>query len=155
MNADDEEDMEEDERIVENDEEILSETSPHLPIQADQSSRNYCVVCKLEEPWRRDSGLLDGKGCHARCSSNLAVCNQCGIHAHSVNVNSDRKILKLDCFRGMTCFEILHSHECEGLWHLQQRVRNTSARESTGQRCEHVVRSRSYNVTRSHPMYKK
>ena len=100
-------------------------------------------------------GLLDRKGCHAGHASNLAVCNQCGIHAHSVNVNSDRKILKLDCFQGMTCFEILHSHECKGLWHLQPRVRNISARESTGQRCEHVVRSRSYNVTRSHPMYKK
>ena len=92
--------------------------SMHVPLRANTKERPYCRVCKLEETLRKSVGLRYEKDGNSRHQKGMAVCSceSCGLHAHSIIMNIDRKIFRLEVFENMTCFDIAHSDECIGLW---------------------------------------
>ena len=84
--------------------------------------------------------MKDLRGKHARRQDYLSVCSHedCGLYAHTTMMDHDRKILAMPYFVGMTCFQIVHSEECRGLWTIIGAQKMTV----------------SYSVNRSHRLYK-
>ena len=83
--------------------------------------------------------------------------SNCKVHAHSAVMDHDCKILKMNCFQGMTCFEIPHSEECRGLWIPKQTEDVQATRnlpDDGGAIFTRIVRGCSYSITRTHPIYK-
>ena len=70
-------------------------------------------------------------------------------YAYTVRVNMDSEILNLDCFRGKTCFATAHSQEYRGLWNEMTHTGENVFRGNT------TVRGKTYDISRSHPIYKK
>ena len=137
----------------------IERNESHSPIISTKKQRNYCVVCKLEETWRKVANKKDSTGKHSRRQCHMSVClsSNCKLHAHSAVMDHDRKILEIDCFQGMTCFEILHSEECRGLWIPKQSEDVDATRnlpDDGGAIFTRRVRGCSYSVTRTHPIYK-
>ena len=93
----------------------------------------------------------DGKkgNAHNQISMAVSSCSTCVLHAHTVWVNKDREILNLDCFCGKTCFKFSHSQECRGLCNEMTHAGENVFRGNT------TVRGKTYDVSRSHPIYKK
>ena len=80
----------------------------HVPVVV--SSNNRCVVCRLEHIMDEKIG---GRGM-TRC---VARCVRCGVLAHPyMPTDSNREIHKLECFQGMSCFQIAHSKEGRDIW---------------------------------------
>ena len=69
-----------------------------------------CMVCRMEYNWKHELGQNG-------MASGCAECSKCGTSAHSsVVVDSNRIIHTLPQFRGMTCFEIMHSEDGRQMW---------------------------------------
>lgn len=131
----------------------------HIPKGAKKADRNYCVVCKLEEKWRKEEGKKDQLNKSSRSQDHMVVCEECQLHAHNVVVDHDRKIFELEQFRGKSCWEIMHSSHCKGLWKMSNRVGGMAERKLPGS--EHdgsarpvSVKAQSYAPRRSHAIYK-
>ena len=138
---------------------ISVSNSGHIPTSVRSVDRKYCVVCKLEEVWRREAGKKDDRGKNSRCQDHMVQCsnNDCQLCAHSMPTGNDRKIFQMECFQGKSCYEIAHSEECKGLWkplvdgEVIFRTTNSS-NDSDGN--IRVVKAPSCAVNRSHGMYK-
>ena len=78
--------------------------------------RKACSVCQLEvTSMNPDLGLAGVK-------ANVSICDTCGCSAHaSVQIDSNRRIHQLDMFRGLSCFEIMHTEEGLAIWPMRQR----------------------------------
>lgn len=142
--------------------------SGHTPMHIESAERHCCVVCKLEEVWRKEDGLKDPRTKNARCQKFLAGCShkECQVIAHVIPMDHDRKIFKMTAFRGLSCYEIAHSEQCRGLWATSSKFLCTTVMGGvtkerkvlaiakgdndvdTGQ-----VKFPSYSVKRSHPIY--
>ena len=87
-----------------------------------------CAVCKLE--FNMDENL--GQGSLAK---KVVKCGLCRIPAHPTvqGANSNRHIHKLDQFKGMSCFAIVHSEEGQKIWLPKPggKVRYSVSRKST------------------------
>jgi len=82
-------------------------THAHWPKKAPNQSR--CVVCELDSNYLKyAAGVMDNAHC---CTA-----PNCQRIAHDVLLASPRKIHDLRAFRGMTCFEILHSNISKSVW---------------------------------------
>jgi hypothetical protein len=72
------------------------------------------LVCRLE------SSLSGGKVGEAGIKRNLCRCSECHVTVHNHIIDDPtRKLHGMECFKGMTCFEIMHvpkEHEGHGLW---------------------------------------
>jgi hypothetical protein len=81
----------------------------HLPISSKAKTR--CMVCRLETYWSK--GLRQDK-----LTKNVATCSCCGVHAHvCIPIESQkRQIHKLDIFKNMSCFDIMHSRVGYEIW---------------------------------------
>ena len=89
--------------------------SEHQPIPADNSMKQNkarCTVCRLETYLNPDDVSEAG------LKRNLVKCACCFVTAHNHVVQDDgmRKIHGFQCFKGMTCFDILHTEEGRALW---------------------------------------
>ena len=89
--------------------------SEHQPIPAENSLKQNkvrCSVCRLETYINPDTVSEAG------LKRNLVKCACCHVTAHNHVVEGDenRKIHTFECFKGMTCFDILHTDEGRPLW---------------------------------------
>lgn len=121
----------------------------HVPLGINKGSRSYCAVCKLEEKWRKEDGKKDMYGKNSRCQQYLALCSKacCLIPAHTIAVEHERKLFKMEGLEGLSCFEIAHSPVCKGLWRTSTKAGKTTTRQHK------KVRAVTYSVRRSHPVY--
>ena len=90
----------------------------HSPDLADKQQRLYCLVCKLDDPMRKAKGLKDKYNLNSRTRSCLYSCSNesCYVQAHAMKVKHDRKIFQMECFHGMSCFDIAHTDAGKSLW---------------------------------------
>ena len=143
---------------IDEDSDSSSEQDGHIPKGAVKADRNCCVVCKLEEGWRKDEGKQDIRGKTSRSQDHMVVCEECQLHAHNVVVDHDRKIFQLEQFKGKSCWDIMHSADCKGLWKMSNRVGEMAERKLAGSDDESTrqvsVKAQSYAPKRSHPIYK-
>lgn len=101
----------------------------HRPIPAQKKSR--CIVCRLETFWSKELGE---KG----LCQNVCKCKECGVLAHTtLFTNSQRKIHQVAAFRGLTCFEIVHTQVGKEIWRENGRRQHShqilqTIRESYG-----------------------
>lgn len=79
----------------------------HIPVAAAPNVR--CVVCRLEQKWIPG---LTGKG----ITRGVARCACCKITAHPYVPAVLHQIHKLPKFKGLSCFEIVHSKEGREIW---------------------------------------
>ena len=127
----------------------------HMPVAAVRSDRSRCIVCSMEEGWRKKAGLKDSRGKNSRTQNALAVCScaQCAVAAHTIPMGHDRKIFEDDRFVGMSCWDIAHSSECKGIWPVTESAGGkTVRRDSVFDLNE--VKAVSYMVKRSHTIVK-
>ena len=102
----------------------LHSKTPTLPDQhkpVPNKSRGRCMVCKLELSMNKPLGE---KG----LASHVADCEdkECVVRAHWAQLpDSNRKIHTLPEFSGMTCFEIAHSRNAQGMWSLRPTKKTT------------------------------
>ena len=135
-------------------------TDRHTPMPAVASERNRCMVCKqLEEKWRKEDGLKDARGMNCRSQKHMVVCACCQLAAHGVPMSHDRKIFDIPELEGMSCFSIAHSEFCKGLWSVSSNIVEVFPRNVPGASQDTVpdsneVMTRSYEVKRSHQVYK-
>jgi hypothetical protein len=108
----------------------------HKPLCQDNTKKKNkakCAVCRLESS-------LSG-GSKAGLKRNLCRCSECNVTVHNYIVDDPaRKLQAMECFQGMTCFEIMHvpkDHEGYGLWGF------------TGKENEPAI------AQRTHPLYRK
>jgi len=103
----------------------------HLPMNAPVKSR--CVVCKLDANLakRGETGVMD----------NTHTCSDpnCDRIAHNGFLSDCRKIHGLDVFKGMTCFEIIHSKIGREVWAYKGTSLVTGKRKSYSVNYSHVV----------------
>ena len=132
-----------------------SQQNSHKQQPADKGTRNYCVVCRLEENWRREKGEKDDYGKNARCQDHMVKCldTSCQLYAHNVAVDHSRRIFQLEPFIGKSCWDIAHSDECKGLWKISGRA-GESVERSSGSGDVQEVKAQSYSVVRTHNIYK-
>ena len=123
----------------------------HIPVPAVASDRRHCIVCKMEEGWRRKAGLKDVRGMNSRSQNAMAVCScaQCAVVAHTLPMGHDRKIFQDERFVGMSCWEIAHSSECKGIWSVTESAGGSSVRRDGNE-----VKAKSYSMKRSHQIVK-
>ncbi|CAB9519499.1 unknown protein [Seminavis robusta] len=89
-----------------------------LPQKASRANTR-CSVCRLEQQWVKSLGE---KG----MTSDVATCSDCGVSAHAVVLtDSNRQIHQLHQFRGLSCFQIMHSVEGYQLWKRTTKGRNS------------------------------
>jgi hypothetical protein len=89
--------------------------SEHRPVAAMEvpgKSKKRCTVCRLE--CYIDKAKVKEKGLR----KNIVQCSCCHIIAHNFVVKNDpvRKIHSFQPFKGLTCFDIIHSKEGFELW---------------------------------------
>jgi len=104
-----------------------SDISSHVPgdINPVCQKRVYCTVCKTEGHIARRSKSDVKIFPHTRRA--LAYCSKCKLHAHT----SVFALSKYQCITGLegkSCFEILHSETCIGMWSTVSEDRVTTAR---------------------------
>ena len=86
--------------------------------------RPHCAVCKLESNlWAR---AKYGK-CPSRSQRALAFCAECGIYGHT-SVNENSKFQEIPELRGKSCYDIIHSDFCNGLWNNSGKRRTVSTK---------------------------
>ena len=87
--------------------------------------RNYCKICSIERTLMQMYELKDSKGEGSeRDQKHLSYCRKCNAYAHTSKNASKRLIFQLGEFQNMSCFEILHSKECKGLYHMPSQCTN-------------------------------
>jgi Transposase IS4 len=107
----------------------------HLAMEMKTSGGSRCIVCRLE----CSKGLNSQLG-EVGLKASLSECAKCLVTAHNtVFRDSTRQIHRMDRFKNMTCFQILHSMEGLELWPMRQPLNHTK-----GPRC----------LKTSHPIYK-
>ena len=96
----------------------------HDPLRVNPTDCNHCVVCKLEEPWRKEEKKKDQRASNARTQTHLPICSHkiFQLCAHPVPMNRDRNIFKICPFQDLTCFEIAHSIYFDGLWSITKKA---------------------------------
>ena len=119
---------------------LIDDLHGHVPIPANHHERLRCAVCKLEEGWMKVCGMKANYGQGSRQQRHMAVCSLCGISAHSLRVEWERKIHIIEPLAKMSCFQIAHSSYCTGLW------------TTRGQEVETFMRA-CYYVNTSHQVY--
>ena len=77
--------------------------------------RIYCTVCKAEGNVARRSECEIKISPHSK--TGLAYCNKCKLYAHS-SVCFESKCQSIPGLHGKSCFEILHSESCNGMWSM-------------------------------------
>ena len=114
--------------VIPTDSEIpsLASHSPNHDLKVIKECRPHCAVCKMEHNIAKRS--VGGK-CHSRCKRALAFCEVCGIYAHTT-VDTNSRLQKIPELAGKSCFEILHSNCCKGLWDLTARRRTVSTKHN-------------------------
>ena len=135
----------------------------HVPTAMNAGTRYPCVVCNLEEGWRKKAGLKDAYGSSARSQKSMVRCasEDCQLVAHVGPVKCNRNIFTFPCFEGMNCFDIMHSEECKGLWQIGKHKGEMTIRTVKGNEGEeelllpdwHQIKKQSYHVNWSHPLY--
>ncbi len=122
-------------------------TQMHMPkiLDANSPKQPYCDICKLEIPFRDACGVKDQRGKSARCKNMLVKCDTCGIIAHGVVSDLDRKILSFPEFRGKSCFEIAHMKDCAGLFHTLQANNTTTHKQQISQLSSHPILHRLWD----------
>ena len=96
---------------------VLTNTSPvrvdctHEPHHFKTSNvvKPFCSVCRTEEH-------IGKKSCGSFSKGTLAYCKQCNLFAHRGIPRENSEWHNLPDLSGKTCFEIMHSNCCEGLW---------------------------------------
>ncbi|MHA7927748.1 MAG: hypothetical protein ACX936_21325, partial [Marinobacter sp.] len=114
----------------------------HVPVELQFGSKRRCVVCRLESVYLKEeeTTVSDGKSHHERGNyRKVCKCAQCGVcaHSHIPDGRYRRVIHDLDEFKGLTCFDIVHSPEGTSIW-----PRNMDG----------VHQTKRYNVVREHPV---
>ena len=134
------------ENIILSNHQTLS-TQMHTPkiLDANSPKRPYCDICKLEIPFRDACGVKDQRGKSARCKNMLVKCDTCGIIAHGVVSDLDRKILSFPEFRGKSCFEIVHMKDCAGLFHTLQANNTTTHKRQISRLSSHPILHRLWD----------
>jgi len=92
-----------------------TDISSHVPEEINPvcQKRVYCTVCKTEGNIARHSKSDVKIFPHTKRA--LAYCTKCQLHAHTSVFN----LFKYQCMPGLegkSCFEILHSETCNGMW---------------------------------------
>ena len=125
----------------------------HSPDLVNKQQRLYCMVCKLEEPMRMRRGLRDKYNQNSRTQNCLCSCSNesCYVQAHSMKMKHDRKIFQMECFHGMSCFDIAHSDAGQSLWQKRDNIGKNSTRTRGSNELE--VYLPTYSVKVSHPLY--
>ena len=96
--------------------------------------KQECSVCVMESRWlQMETGKSQRKGLR----SQVVKCKECGVVAHSGCTLYPRKIHELQQFKGLSCFNIMHTPEGFQIWYRCGSDR------------------KSYSVCRSHPTYTK
>ena len=87
----------------------------HVPQNSSDlcQKRIYCTVCKTEGNVAKRSECETNISPHSK--KGLAYCNKCKLHAHT-SICFDSKYQVLQGLYGKSCFEILHSETCNGMW---------------------------------------
>jgi hypothetical protein len=88
----------------------------HQPIPAWHQDRIRWTVCKLEERWvaRRKMKKDYGEGLSQQ--QHISIYSMCGISVHSLPVSWTQQIFNVQALKGSSCFQIVHSEHCVGLW---------------------------------------
>ena len=135
--------------------ETSSQLNSHTQQPATKGTRNYCVVCRLEEGWRKEKGEKDEYGKNSRCQDHMVKCldTNCQLYAHNMPVAHDRRIFQLEPFVGKSCWDIAHSDECKGLWKISGRAGESVERSSRSGDVQEV-KAQSYSLVRTHKIYK-
>jgi translation initiation factor 1 (eIF-1/SUI1) len=107
----------------------------HRPVNIKDDKNSRCMVCRIEN--NINPKEVDAKGLR----TNLVKCACCGVTAHNYIVEEDstRRIHKVGCFAGMTCFDIMHARQGFAMW---KRNEDDSSKRS------------SAHLIVSHPIYK-
>ena len=80
----------------------------HVPQKPNGQVR--CAVCMLEYHWDNSLGMSGVR-------SNVAECKKCGVIAHMFPVQrSNRMIHTLQVFKGLSCFDIMHTKLGSEIW---------------------------------------
>ena len=85
-----------------------------------------CMICSMEESVRNKVFSCSPVASKGRKQSRrvkfLAKCTNpfCDVVVHTCNPE-ESTILKLSTFQGLSCFEIAHTNECNGLFYKIQR----------------------------------
>ena len=79
--------------------------------------RPHCAVCKLESNLRERAKYSKMS---SRSQRALAYYGLCKLSAHT-SVNETSKLHKIPELSGKTCYEIMHSNFCNGLWSIGKR----------------------------------
>jgi len=86
--------------------------------------RPRCAVCKMENNIREkvNLSLFNARNCWL-----LAFCFSCDLYGHS-SVKVESKLHNFPELLGKTCFEIMHSDYCKGLWIRGVKRRSVSTK---------------------------
>jgi len=77
----------------------------------------------------------------------MAVCSVCGITAHALPVQWNRRIFNFESIHGLSCFQIAHHKFCYGLW-IPKGIENLRSL-----RRGRVIKRQCYRVSLKHPIY--
>ena len=111
-------------------EEVQEEHDVHLASydwRDDSNKRPHCAVCKMEHNLAVKANGGKWVSTNSRNHRALAFCKICGIYAHTTK-NTTSKMNEIPELNGMTCFDILHSHSCKGLWDMNTKRRTVSTK---------------------------
>jgi len=98
-------------------------------------TKSRCVVCKLDANLARrgETGVMD--------NTHTCTQNDCDRIAHFGFLAEPRKVHRMEFFKGMTCFEIVHSKVGREVWSYKGS--------------SHVSgKAKSYSVNYGHPVVK-
>ena len=123
-------------------------TNDHNPVPASHKERMQCAVCNLEEKWMDASKMKQDYGSGSRQQRHLVVCTSCGISAHSHPVSWPRNIFKMNELKQMSCFQIIHSEHCMGLWIGKGGQSNMTIGQGK------AVKKQAYSESIAHPLYR-
>ena len=92
-------------------------TSTHVPSfhwEEISHIRSFHSVCKSDETIQIQSKSVCKKYV-SRNRNSLAVCIACNLYGH-ISIMTNSKLHTMPQLSGKSCFEILHSDLCKGLW---------------------------------------
>ena len=124
----------------------------HDMIAGTRRGRIHCCVCNLEKQYcLAVNKTVTEKWKTSYPTSNIVGCAKdgCTLHAHSVQVLSDRFIFQDKDFQHLTCFQIAHHPKTSDLW-----ASNPSFRyKPVGRYTRRPNKKKAYAVMTSHPLY--
>ena len=92
-------------------------------------------------------GIKANYGQRSHQQRHMEVCSLCGISAHSLRVEWERKIHIIEPLAKMSCFQIAHSSYCTGLWTTRGQEVETFMRQGK------LVKKACYYLNTSHQVY--